>query len=581
MSAILGLMRGLGQPVDPALLARMAGAMALRGPDGCGFWHEGPVGLGHLMHRIAPESQGETQPCRHAEAQVVLVADARIDNRDELLEALGIPPRDQGGIPDSRLILEAYLAWGERCPQRLLGAFAFVLWDGRARSLFGATDHTGLRSLVFCEAGGCLAFASEVRGLLALPMVPARLDQTAFAASLEARNFDHRRTFFEGIRRLLPAQCFTAGPGPLRCRTYWRPEPGAAGPGRDWAEEARATFAAAVRCRLRTRHPCGLMLSGGLDSAAIACVAARHLAASGRTLVTVSSVLPADHPGPETDERAFIREVCRQEANIRPLFVTAAGRDPLQGLDAVFDRHCAPVNLFHSMDLALADALAGAGVRVTLTGAPGDGTLSYDGRDSLARLAMGGRWRDWLALGRELGARRGRTFWREAAGSFRARNHGPELLDRAAKGFLFMGGLASDHGDLGMEPCHPFWDKRIVELALRIPPAEYLRDGWPRSLFRRAMAGILPEPVRWRLAKHPYVPDFQSRIASFRMRYAGLIDQLAGQGPRAGLDLTQLRSRLAGLRPDPPDFPGLRTVVAGLIHLQFLAWRERQGIGSK
>src|SRR2546423_129320 len=138
MSAIVGLYCRDGQPVDRASLDRMTESLAHRGPDAAGVWSNGPIGLGHRMLWTTPESLQEQLPLTSKNGDVIITADARIDNRDELLTALGLAAWSYGEVSDSELILRAYQQWGEDSPKRLLGDFAFAIWDEGRQTLFCA-----------------------------------------------------------------------------------------------------------------------------------------------------------------------------------------------------------------------------------------------------------------------------------------------------------------------------------------------------------------------------------------------------------------------------------------------------------
>jgi asparagine synthase (glutamine-hydrolysing) len=135
--------------VEPPTLERMLESVAYRGPDGVGMWSEGPVGLGHRMLHTTPESLHEKLPLVDRTEDLFLTADARIDNRDELIAALGLTGRAREEITDGELILGAYERWGERCPERLLGDFAFAIWDRRKQTLFCTRDHFGVKQLYY------------------------------------------------------------------------------------------------------------------------------------------------------------------------------------------------------------------------------------------------------------------------------------------------------------------------------------------------------------------------------------------------------------------------------------------------
>ena len=129
MSAIAGIYRLDGQPVERSLLERMNRTLSFHGPDDSGIWADGPVGISQNTLWNTPESPYEKYPFSYSDGNFVLVADARIDNRDELLGTFNIS--DNGKIGDGQLILRAFEKWGETCAEKLIGDFAFVIWDKR------------------------------------------------------------------------------------------------------------------------------------------------------------------------------------------------------------------------------------------------------------------------------------------------------------------------------------------------------------------------------------------------------------------------------------------------------------------
>src|SRR6185312_7298255 len=259
MSAILGILRFDGARASARDLERMGNALAPRGPDARRFLVQGSVGLGHCLLRVNHEDMFERQPLRDVEADLTLVADCRIDNREELAADLQIPAQQLRDMPDSALLLRAYRQWGEACAERLLGDFAFALWDGRARKLVLARDHMGQRTILYHRGKDFFAFASSFKGLMALPDVPQRLSMERVAAGLiGAARLNHvpGATAFDGIEGLPGA------PGPDRIGPQGyrgcvgdacglsRHDPPRAAMGRD----VRARYAASGRALLRTRR---------------------------------------------------------------------------------------------------------------------------------------------------------------------------------------------------------------------------------------------------------------------------------------------------------------------------------------
>ena len=144
MSGIAGIYYLDGRPVEQAVVQRMLDCIAHRGPDGSGVWLDGSVGIAHRMLWTTPESLHEKLPLVNKTGELAITADARIDNRDELFASLNFNGRPRETIADSELILAAYEKWGESCPERLLGDFAFAIWNGRKKKLFCARDPVGM-----------------------------------------------------------------------------------------------------------------------------------------------------------------------------------------------------------------------------------------------------------------------------------------------------------------------------------------------------------------------------------------------------------------------------------------------------
>jgi len=338
----------------------------------------------------------ERQPLVSASADLVLTADARLDNRDELCSLLPAPC----GFTDAELILAAYERWAERCPEHLLGDFAFAIWDARRQIVFCARDHFGVKPFYYHHRPGRLfALASEIKGLLALPDVPRRLNETRVADYLVPLLEDKVITFYEDIVRLPPAHRMMVTREAVRIERYWALDPEREIHLKSDAEYAaafREIFTEAVRCRLRSAFPVGSMLSGGLDSSSIVCVARKLLAEEGRgPLHTFSAVFDEV---PEADERPYINAVVARN-RVAPHIVRGDQLSPLDDLDRMLAMQDEPFyapNLF--LHWGLYQAACAAAVRVILDGLDGDTTVSH-GIGYLRELAGSGHW---LRLAREV-----------------------------------------------------------------------------------------------------------------------------------------------------------------------------------
>jgi asparagine synthase (glutamine-hydrolysing) len=324
VSGIYGVVTTDGAPVARETLAPMAAALSFYGPDGHGQWCGESAGLGHLMLHVTPESLQERQPASLRGApHLIITADARIDNRDELFDALGVALAGREKTPDSSLILLAFERWGEDCPKKLLGDFAFAIWNTRDRTLFCARDPFGCKPFVYYHGARRFIFASDVNGVLALLESP-RLNHPLLAAYLQMKTYyaEKRLTFFENVVKLEPAHIATLREGELNTSCYWAPEDVAEihEPGvRDYDEHLAFLFRQAVDCRVRSAFPIASHLSGGIDSSSVTILASRLLRANGKELATFSW-----SPASENLEGEYSRidALCRQE-NISCEYVPA------------------------------------------------------------------------------------------------------------------------------------------------------------------------------------------------------------------------------------------------------------------
>src|SRR5450755_4471772 len=163
MSGIVGIVHFDGAPVDRLLLGQMTGFMAFRGSDAQEIWSEGKVGFGHSLLKTTDESEHERQPFT-LDGQVWIVADARVDARRELIPQLQAHGHENlsPDATDVELILRAYQTWGENCVERLLGDFAFAVWDGKQQRLFCARDQMGVKPFFYAQIGQKLIFSSSL-----------------------------------------------------------------------------------------------------------------------------------------------------------------------------------------------------------------------------------------------------------------------------------------------------------------------------------------------------------------------------------------------------------------------------------
>lgn len=381
-------------------LERMLGLLHHRGPDGRGTYFDGPVdgrvALGHTRLAIIDLDTG-AQPMGNEDGSVQVVFNGEIFNYRALRAALVERGHRFATASDTEVLVHLYEEHGDDFLAQLNGQFALALWDQRRQRLLLARDRAGIRPLYYSWAAGegagssnaRLAFASEIKALLALPGMPRRLDAQGLAGVWSLWTALAPRTVFEGVSALPPAHAMAVeADGNVRCWRYWdwpfdEADEAAGDISGDGAgsasdsDEARAQALRelvidAVRLQLQADVPVAAYLSGGLDSSAIAALVAKY---GGRPLVTFS--LTFDDA--EFDESAHQREVAQFLGTPhRPVHCTRAdiGRAFAR---AVWHAETPLVRTAPVPMMLLADAVRASGCKVALTGEGADEVFAgYD-----------------------------------------------------------------------------------------------------------------------------------------------------------------------------------------------------------
>jgi asparagine synthase (glutamine-hydrolysing) len=283
MCGLAGILHFDGAPVERGALRRMADALRHRGPDAEGFFEDSAaapsIGLAHRRLSIIDLRHVADQPLGNEDGSIQAALNGEIYNFRELragLEGRHVF-RSQG---DTEVVVHLYEELGDEAVARLDGMFVLVLWDARRRRLLLARDPVGKKPLYWCADERRFAFASEIKALLAAG-APARLDERSLGESIAYGYVPTPRTLFAGIHKLPPASWLAVdASGVGTPRAYWDlrfPDDGAAEDiGLEAAaERLRATLTEAVRKRLVADVPLGVLLSGGVDSSAVAALVAR------------------------------------------------------------------------------------------------------------------------------------------------------------------------------------------------------------------------------------------------------------------------------------------------------------------
>lgn len=248
---------------------RMNAALAHRGPDDGGVFSDTRVALGHRRLSIIDLSNAGHQPMQSADGRYVIVFNGEIYNFRELRSELDYPFHSH---TDTEVLLAAWQAWGENCIDRLIGMFAFAIWDRAQGELHLVRDRLGKKPVYYYTDGEQLVFSSEMRAVLASGFVPRRLDTDALVDFLRYQTVHQPKTIVAGVR-MLPAGTHMKIKGRQpEIRTYWSPVQARMQPDitRQAAQKAvREALQKAVERRLVADVPFGAFLSGGIDSSAI------------------------------------------------------------------------------------------------------------------------------------------------------------------------------------------------------------------------------------------------------------------------------------------------------------------------
>jgi asparagine synthase (glutamine-hydrolysing) len=581
VSGIAAVYDRSGGPVATGELARLLDAIAHRGPTASG-WADGCVALGQRLLPTTPEAVHEGLPVEAAGGQYQLALDGRIDNRDELAAALAVDLRD-GVVTDADLIVYAYERWGSDCLSRLVGDFAFALWDSIRDRLFAARDQRGFRPLAYTEAGSRLLIGSEPSQLLAYPAVPQAIDQLYLACHLTGATRPPDSTEYAAVKELPPGHYLIADAGGLQVREYWRFEPRPLLRYRrreEYVAHFEEAFGEAVRSAVRAPTAPGILLSGGLDSSYIA-------ARAVETAPDLRGYIGFVRGSASMDERGFARPAARSLG-------VPLEEVPLDGCwtfssevlgDETFDHPTQPPQA--PMMVRLARRAGDDGVSVLLDGVGGDEMFTGE-LDYLAALVAGGHPLRAIAEARSWSARTGQPASRLLT-RFGLKPFSPIWLRRLARlvtglepvavgpwidtEALAASGLSAaipEEGSYvhwrradatalladyqtqfglpvlawrerqallpaGVEMRVPFWDLRVVELFLSMPLWMHRSAGRTKALLREAMGPRLPDVVVERDDK-------------------GMFNELA----QAGLDRERERVETALTTDDLTQLPYLR-----------------------
>jgi len=329
----------VGEMVRPETIEAMATTMRHRGPDDRGEWisTDRRVGFGHRRLSIIDLSSAGRQPMIDATGTLTVTFNGEIYNFTELRTQLEAAGHRFKTATDTEVILEAYRRWGTDCVRHLRGMFAFAIHDKTQRRVFLARDRAGEKPLFYSHRDGGLAFASELKAMMAVPGFPRKIDTNALNCYLAFGYVAGSQSIFEGVSKLRQghAATFDIESNVLKEWAYWQlPERQQAVTATDdeLVEELHQMLLDSVRRQMIADVPVGVMLSGGLDSSLITAMAA---AVSSKPVKTFNISFPGHT---KLDEAPFARLVAKHFSTDHTEFAAeAATVDLLPVLARQFD----------------------------------------------------------------------------------------------------------------------------------------------------------------------------------------------------------------------------------------------------
>jgi asparagine synthase (glutamine-hydrolysing) len=554
LSGIVAILNLDGRPVERCQLEPMIDAIAYRGPDGIGRFYNGQAALGHAMLRVTPESRDEVQPLCDETGTTRITFDGRIDNRRELRELVEAAGARVLSDTDAELVLKAYQSLGEDCVRRMLGDFAFAIWDSNRRRLFCARDHSGVRPFYYyCDAKTFLA-ASELQQILRHPGVPQEPNEGVIAEYLTGQLVTREETLYRGVMRLAPAHMMIVTDRGPRISRYYDLDPSLFIKYRtddQYAAHFLEIFKDAVRCRIRASNGIAAELSGGLDSSSIVCTA-QSMIRAGEIAVPKFETFSIAFDEPSTEDRIYANDVVSMW-DVKLNWIKPYAIDMQGSIDGVRRSREWGENPNGPHFCNLLKAVADQGMRVVLTGMGGDQWLSgsdYYCAELLSEFRFGDLMRLlktdtrfgipsvrsrlkfllWWGLRPmlpdQLRQRLSDSVPRERfpafipadfarridlIGRLRATpNHAPRMsfsqrsiFEEFVNGWMVHVMEKEDRrsAQVGIEQWHPFYDLRLIEFCFAIPEEQRTRNNYIKYVLRNAMKGLLPESVRTRRTK--------------------------------------------------------------------------------
>jgi asparagine synthase (glutamine-hydrolysing) len=497
----------------------MVDILTHRGPDEEGIYRSEKVRLGVRRLKVIDLETG-SQPIYNEDKSLVIVYNGEVFNYLELREDLQKHGHRFRTKTDTEVVLHAYEQWGEGCLEKLNGQFAFCIYDGK--KLFIARDRMGEKPLYYYNRHGRFLFASEIKAILTQLATTPQIDETfwIFDSSVQGR------TMFKDIHEL-PQACYLTFDGErTRTTSYWEipSEPDDVRPDDELASELRDLLEDAIRIRMRADVPVGLFLSGGVDSAAIACFARPDIVFTCRFEL-----------GEKFDEFRYAKIVA-DHIGAEQIVVSPTAEDMRRHLGNIMWHLDQPIATASSLSEFMLAKTASKYVKVILGGQGADelfgGYVRYLLLFAEQDLAKKAELLNYYSLARffwtpQMFADPGRRYYHliHRASPVDDEPYIRMVQDLFSKQSDVVNamGFTDIHLSLpslitmndraaaaaGLENRCPFLDHRLVEFAFRLPGETKIREFRTKRILRKALQGVVPEAILERRDKKGLVVPFQ------------------------------------------------------------------------
>lgn len=520
---------------DQRVLERMADSLAHRGPDSCGYFKEGQVGLGFRRLCII-DPAGGNQPIYNEDTSIVLLCNGEIYNYRELRRALEDKGHSFRTNSDVEVLLHLYEEDGVEFLNKLNGQFAFVIYDRKERRLFLARDHFGINPLYYTLIDGVFIFASEIKAILEHPLATRGVDLTGLDQVLSFPGLVSPRTVFKDIESLKSGHYIMVKGADIKVSEYWDldyPKVGELSydqPESYYVDGLKSLFIQSVKYRLQADVPVGFYLSGGLDSSMIAAMIRSVSAGTQRHSFSIS------FKDEDICESKYQRLMAKYSDSAHHEINFGWAEIAQRMARMIYHTECPVKETYNTCSLALSEAARKSGVTVVLTGEGADELFAgyvgyrfdrhglrdsggYDLETILEEELREKLWGDRalfyetdLIAFREVKRALYSRAVNELFNDFECINfeivnknrlegrhpiHQRSYLDFKLR---LSDHLISDHGDKmalanSVEGRYPFLDINLVEFSRHVPPDLKLNGFTEKYILKKVAEGVIPQEI--------------------------------------------------------------------------------------